>query len=96
MTEARFAVHDVGELTNRGRIVIGDILAGTVRVGMWASIEGPNTSGRWLVAGVEFADNPSRHESHIGLVLTDAPPLRLLREVLVPGSVLVITEQRST
>ncbi len=96
MTEARFAVHDVGELTNRGRIVIGDILAGTVRVGMWASIERPNTNGRWLVAGVEFADNPSRHESHIGLVLADAPPLKFLREFLVRGSVLVVTDQGST
>jgi len=62
---------------------------------MLASLEGRDQGGGWLIAAVEFADNPSRHESHIGLVLTDAPPLQQLRDVLPPGSILVVTDQES-
>ncbi len=60
-----------------------------------AGVEGRDKGDGWLIAAVEFADNPSRHESHIGLVLTGAPPLQQLREVLPPGSILVITDQES-
>ena len=95
MPATRFAVQAVGEITHRGRIVIGDVLGGSVKVGMWASLEGRGKGDGWLIAAVEFADNPSRHESHIGLVLTGAPPLQQLREVLPPGSILVITDQES-
>jgi len=95
MPAARFAVQTVGELTHRGRVVIGDVLGGSIKVGMLASLEGRDQSDGWLIAAVEFADNPSRHESHIGLVLTDAPPLQQLRDVLPPGSILVVTDQES-
>jgi len=46
------------------------VLGGSVKVGMWASLQGRDQGDGWLIAAVEFADNPSRHESHIGLVLT--------------------------
>ena len=95
MPAARFAVQTVGEITHRSRVVIGDVLGGSVKVGMLASLEGRDQGGGWVIAAVEFADNPSRHESHIGLVLTDAPPLQQLRDVLPPGSILVITDQES-
>jgi len=95
MPAARFVVHTVGEITHRGRVVIGDVLGGSVKVGMLASLEGRDQGDGWLIAAVEFADNPSRHESHIGLVLTDAPPLQQLRDVLPPGSILAITDQES-
>ena len=93
MPAARFAVKDVGEITHRGRVVVGDILAGSIKVGMWAAKDGSIADGPWRIAGVEFADNPSRNESHIGLVLVDAPPLSQLREILVPGSILLVSEQ---
>ena len=95
MPAARFAVQAVGEITHRGRVVIGDVLGGSVKVGMWASFEGRKEGDGWLIAAVEFADNPSRHESHIGLVLAGAPSLQQLRDVLPPGSILVITDRES-
>ena len=95
MPAARFAVQTVGEITHRGRVVIGDVLGGSVKVGMWASFEGRKEGDGWLITAVEFADNPSRHESHIGLVLAGAPPLQQLRDVLPPGSILVITDRES-
>ncbi len=95
MPAARFAVQAVGEITHRSRVVIGDVLGGSVKVGMWASFEGRKEGDGWLITAVEFADNPSRHESHIGLVLAGAPPLQQLRDVLPPGSILVITDRES-
>jgi hypothetical protein len=93
MSTARFAIQSVGEITRRGRVVIGDLLEGSVKAGMRATVEGRQDS--WLIGAVESADNPSRHEHHIGLVFTDAPPLAQLREILMPGCILVITDQGS-
>jgi len=70
--------------------VTGDVLEGVIRVGMVARPEGSDQQGHWLIGGVEFADNPSSRESHIGLVLPDAPPVEDLRTLLPSGTVLVI------
>ena len=93
MSEARFAVESVGEITQRGRVVVGDIVDGSVEAGMWVSLQAGKGHGTWRIAGVEFADNPSRGESHIGLVLADAPPLHELRQLLVPGTVIVVADR---
>ena len=94
MSKARFTVQSVGEVTQRGRVVVGDIVDGSVKAGMWVALQG--AEGRaWRIAAVEFADNPSRHESHIGLVLAGAPPLQELRELLAPGTVLVVADRPS-
>jgi len=87
---ARFRVLQVFQITGRGRAVTGDILEGVIRVGMVARPDGSEQKGQWLIGGVEFADNPSSRESHLGLILPDAPPVEDLRMLLPPGTVLVI------
>jgi len=84
---ARFKVLDVFQITGRGRVVAGDILDGVVRVGMLAFPQQAVRHQRWRISGVEFADNVSGRESHIALVLPDAPPVEDLRAQLPPGTV---------
>ena len=90
MSGAHFAVQSVGEIMRRGRVIIGDVVDGSVKAGMWVSLPGDKDHGAWRVAAVEFADNPSRNESHVALVLVDAPPLQQLRHLLPPGTKVVV------
>ena len=87
---ARFQVHDVFEISGRGRVVSGNVLEGKIQVGMRAVQEGTPGGQRWLIAGVEFADNLGSHEHHVALVLPHAPSLVELRAALQGGSVLLI------
>ena len=89
---ARFKVLDVFQITDRGRVVAGEVLEGKVRIGMLAGPESGVQHGKWRIGGVEFADNVAARESHVALVLPDAPPLAELRSLLPAGSVLVIED----
>ena len=85
MTKARFQVKDVFEVRDRGRVVSGTILDGTIRIGdrlVHAGMEPIR------VTSVEFVDTPATKESHVALVFADAPPLSELRPSLPAGAVL--------
>jgi hypothetical protein len=88
---ARFEVHDVFELTDRGRVVTGTILAGRFRMRDRVWVEHmPDIS--FTISGVEFADDLANHRYWIGLASQDAPPLTELSQVLSPGSILTSAE----
>ena len=84
---ARFEVRDVFEITNRGRVVSGTILAGRFRMGarLWAE-HMPGIS--FTISGVEFVDDIANHRAWVAFASEDAPPLTELRQVLPPGSIL--------
>jgi hypothetical protein len=89
---ARLRVVDVFQITNRGRVVAGDILEGVVRIGMVAAPEDQPTLGSWTIAGVEFVDNVAPRESQIALVLGNGPSVDALRALVPPGTVLAIRD----
>src|SRR5262249_213924 len=91
---ARLRVVHVFQITHRGRVVAGDILDGVVRRGMLAGPEADPSAGSWLVTSVSFVERLSTHESHVALVLADAPPLDELRLLLPQGAVVAIHEPR--
>jgi hypothetical protein len=88
----RFVVRDVFQITGRGRCVSGDVIEGTVKMGMRLRLDGAALNAGGRVGGIEFADSPSAGESHLGLVFEDAPPLDARRQLLRAGFILVNDE----
>lgn len=86
---ARFVVRDAFDLTSRGPVLVGDIVDGTIRVGMRLSLP-DGTLAR--IRGVEYADTPSRREYHIGLVLADAPPAAELLVAFPSGTEITLDD----
>lgn len=84
---ARFEIRDVFEITNRGRVVSGTILAGRFRMGarVWAE-HMPSIS--FTISGVDFVDDLANERSWVAFASEDAPPLTELRRVLSSGSIL--------
>ncbi|HWL39820.1 MAG TPA: hypothetical protein VNO75_06235 [Gemmatimonadaceae bacterium] len=84
---ARFEVRDVFEITYRGRVVSGTILAGKFRIGVRVWVEHmPSIS--FTISGVEFLDDIANQRAWVAFASEDAPPLTKLRQVLSSGSIL--------
>ena len=88
---ARFEVHNVFQITNRGRVVSGTIVAGRFRVGtrVWAE-QMPAVS--FTISDVGFLDDRRNHRAWVTFCSEDAPPMTELRQVLPPGSILTDAE----
>ena len=80
--EALFRVGSVFEISSVGRVIVGEILEGTVRAGMIVTLNtGISRLGR--VSSVELTT-----EGTVGLVLTEAPDLKALQVQVPLGSLL--------
>jgi translation elongation factor EF-Tu-like GTPase len=96
---ARFQVRDAFALTGKGLVVTGDVLGGTVSVGMIAVLpESDGGPARFIIRGVEVASGRDKSGQLVGwpaLLLdgtTDATVQAALKRVLVRGVVLEVME----
>lgn len=86
--KAEFLVRDALNLAGRGPVLVGDIVAGAIGAGMHL----PLADGTSLcVISVEFVDT-ARDESHVGLLLADAPPAAELMATFPPGTQLTFDD----
>jgi hypothetical protein len=85
---ARFEVKHIFEVTDRGRVVAGTIRSGEFRIGQRVTAE-HEPSLAFTIAAIDYVDTVSTRESFVAFVLTDAPALSKLLEVLPAGAFLV-------
>ena len=86
---ARFLVSNVFQIVGRGRGVTGQIVDGSIAMGMVLRQEHAPTPMEWRVIGIDAVYSTSIPESNLGLLLEDTPELDDLRRLLPPGSALV-------
>jgi len=87
---ARFEVTDHFQFAERGAFVIGRILMGTIRPGMFAL--SPASSGHFTVRGVEFVDNLAEKKDWNALAFSEFPNLEAVREAFPVGTVIEVHE----
>ena len=82
----KFEVTDHYELAERGGFVIGRIVAGVIRPGMFTrtGLEPPHLE----VAGVEFLDNVSERKHWNALVFAERPSLSFVEQAFPVGSII--------
>jgi len=86
---ARFLVSNVFQIVGRGRGVTGQIVDGSIAMGMVLRQEHAATPMEWRVIGIDAVYSTSIPESNLGLLLENTPELDELRRLLPSGSTLV-------
>ena len=84
---ARFLVSNVFQVVGRGRGVTGQIVDGSIAMGIVLRQEDTATPMEWRVIGIGSVSR--MEESNVALILENAPELDDLRRLLPPGSALV-------
>jgi hypothetical protein len=89
---ATFLVKSIFEIKGHGRVIGGDILEGTVQIGMLAGPEGETPAGTWQITGVEHINSVKINESHVALLFAKGPSVAQMKQLTPPGSRLFIRE----
>ena len=88
---ARFLVKNVFRVTGRGAVAAGDILGGTIQIGMWTQPLDVDGERRPLqVTGVEIIDSISERRAEVGLLFDSVPEREMLEQALPADSILLI------
>ena len=90
---ASFRVHRVLDLPTRGRVVMGEIVDGTIASGDWMV---PASGSPLRVDAVEDVRASDQPPGAVGLVLRGAPPLAEVERRLPPGTTVVLSAPLGT
>jgi translation elongation factor EF-Tu-like GTPase len=93
---ARFQVEDVFVITGRGSVALGDILEGSLRVGMFTQPLDANGETKPLkITGVEIADRRLKGDAKVGLLFDSIAEKETLRHALPDDGILLIFDNLS-
>jgi lactoylglutathione lyase len=71
----RFKVIDIFKITNRGLVIVGDILEGTIKIGDLLILK----NEKYNIVGLEYVDKISERIFHIGLLTSITDEIEILK-----------------